>query len=193
MRLVVFQLNVAVYPHADFTPQSLSVKFAAPGGEVQFVDVDPSSKVDATGSYEVGVEDSGKFTSSTTDTDKLAFTLDGKVAAAGSDSTHEHTNTVERSSSRTRKETGERIVPLVISSALGGVARWQLLRAPRQPLVGGFRFLSTAFVEPSVQNLAVEALVRVELEHYGPHEINLQKRVELPFESQLVHSSLSAR
>jgi tetrahydromethanopterin S-methyltransferase subunit B len=79
-KLIVFQVNVAVYPLLDFTPQSLSVRLSASHEDIQFEDVNPASRIDAVGSYEIGVTESGKFTETDKDTEKLAFKLDGQVA-----------------------------------------------------------------------------------------------------------------
>jgi len=179
-RLIVFQLNLAIYPRSDFVAQTLSVRFNVAEPAVQFESVEPSTKADAIGSYQIGIEESGKFIQSRKETTKLAFKIDAKVAATDSEISEEETTTVERAAGRSITRSGEEIVPLIVSSALGNEARWELIRAPRQPLRGGFSFFATAFVATGVQSVTLEARVRTELTHFGAHEVTLQRRVELP-------------
>jgi hypothetical protein len=178
-KLVVFQVNVAVYPLPDFTPQSLSVRLTALNEEIQFEDVNPATRIDAVGSYEIGVTESGKFTETNKDTESLAFKLDGQVAKLESQTGNETSRSMERSSQLAMKRSASTHAPLVISSALRNVARWELLRAPNQTLMGGSRFLATAFVPVETTMVTLDVRMRVDLEKYGPHEISLVKEVEL--------------
>jgi hypothetical protein len=178
-KLIAFQVNVAVYPLPDFTPQSLSVRLSASHEDIQFEDVSPASRIDAVGSYEIGVTESGKFTETNKETEKLAFKLDGQVAKLESETGSEMARSTERSSQLAMKQAATTHAPLVISSAIRNMARWELLRAPNQMLRGGSRFLATAFVPEELKTVTLDVRVRVDLENYGPHEISTSKTVEL--------------
>jgi len=178
-RLIVFQLNVAVYPLPDFPPDSLSIRLTAADDEIQFEDVNPASRIDAVGSYEVGVTEGGKFTETSKNAEKLAFKLDGQVAKIDGEIGAETSQAWERSNQVSLKQTAPTHAPLVISSALRNVARWELLRAPNQMLTGGSRFLATAFVPRDLKIVTLNVIMRVELRNYGLHEISASKQIRL--------------
>jgi hypothetical protein len=178
-KLIVLQVNVAVYPLADFTPQNLSVRLTASNEEIQFEDVSLASRMDAIGSYEVGVTDSGKFTATDKESEKLAFKLDGQVAKLEGEIGDETSRSIETSTQVAVKRSAPAYAPLVVSSAVKNVARWELLRAPNQMLRGGSKFLATAFVPSELRLLPLEVRVRVDLEKYGSHEISATKQIEL--------------
>jgi hypothetical protein len=189
-KLIVFQVNVAVYPLPDFTPESLSVRLTALNEDIQFEDVNPASRIDAIGSYEIGVTESGSFTETNKETEKLAFKLDGQVAKVEGGIGGETSWSMDRSSQLAIKQSASTQAPLVISSALRNVARWELLRAPNQMLKGGSRFLATAFVPRELKTVTLDVRMRVELKNYGPHEISTTKQVELSSRPSalLIHS-----
>lgn len=116
--LIIFQINVALYPHQDFVPQALSVRLIALDPEVEFEDVSPSSRVEAAGSYELGVSASGKFTYSYEDSGKMGGRLGAPGAEVVSELGGKEAISRETAIGTTTKETGQRFIPLVISSAL---------------------------------------------------------------------------
>jgi hypothetical protein len=178
--LIIFQINVALYPHQDFVPQALSVRLIALDPEVEFEDVSPSSRVEAAGSYELGVSASGKFTYSHEESGKMGGQLGAPGAKVVSELGGKEAISRETAIGTTTKETGQRFIPLVISSALAQTARWELLAAPQQILVGGTRFFATAFVPSTLRHVSLEAHVVAELDHYGRYELTKQRTVELP-------------
>jgi hypothetical protein len=178
--LIIFQINVALYPHQDFVPQALSVRLIALDPEVEFEDVSPSSRVEAAGSYELGVSASGKFTYSYEESGKMGGELGAPGAKVVSEIGGKEAISRETAIGTTTKETGQRFIPLVISSALAQTARWELLAAPQQILVGGTRFFATAFVPSTLRHVSLEAHVVAELDHYGRYELTKQRTVEVP-------------
>jgi hypothetical protein len=178
--LIIFQINVALYPHQDFVPQALSVRLIALDPEVEFEDVSPSSRVEAAGLYELGVSASGKFTYSYEESGKMGGQLGAPGAKVSSELGGKEAISRETAIGTTAKETGQRFIPLVISSALAQTARWELLSAPQQILVGGTRFFATAFVPSTLRHISLEAHAVAELDHYGRYELMKQRTVELP-------------
>ena len=185
-KLFVFQVNVALYPDPAFTPQSMSVQLSVDDADVKFADVEPSSRVESIGSYEVGIQESGKFTRTVKDASKIASPVDAKVAKVEVDEITEDSASKESATQTSIKESGQMLASLVISSAVGGVARWQLLRAPNQLLTGGSSFFATAFVPPALCEVTLKARVRTELEGYGTYEAESEQRVGLSEASGLL-------
>jgi hypothetical protein len=185
-KLFVFQVNVALYPDPAFTPQSMSVQLSVDDADVKFADVEPSSRVESIGSYEVGIQESGKFTRTVKDPSKIASTVDAKVAKVEVDEITEDSASKESATQTSIKELGQMLASLVISSAVGGVARWQLLRAPNQLLTGGSSFFATAFVPPALREVTLKARVCTELEGYGTYEAESEQRVGLSEASGLL-------
>jgi hypothetical protein len=176
LRLAVFRINVSLYK-TEFSPQSLSVRLAVLEPDFQFVDVEPSSKTEAVGGYEIGVSQSGKFVEASKTSGKLAFELNGQLAKVKGDATEEKSSSAELGRSISAKETGQHVVPMVISSAIKGTARWELLRTPTQSLLGGTSFLATAFVAVEPRHIPVELRVATELDGWGPYELVLRKEI----------------
>jgi hypothetical protein len=177
LRLVVLRTNVSLYS-PQFNVQSLSVRVKiANDPDFQFVDVDPSSRTENIGGYELGITDSGKFVQANRESRKLAMTLDGKLAKIEDGAEEEKSSSVESGRSVSAKSTGQYIVPMVISSAIRETARWELLRTPTQTLLGGFAFMATALMPLDSRTLTVDLKVVVELENWGPYEISLQKKI----------------
>jgi len=177
---------VALYPELDFTPQSMSVWLSVVDADVQFSDVEPSSKMDAIGSYEVGIQDSGKFTRTTKNADKLAFTVNAQVARVNIEESGEDSTSAEAATQTSIKQTSQMMAPMIISSAEGNVARWQLLRGPNQLLRGGSSFLATAFVPPALRKVALKAKVLADLDGYGAYEVESERQVDLSTEASRV-------
>jgi hypothetical protein len=179
-KIILFQLNVALWPNKEFVPQSLSVRLEAFNTELQFADVTPASHVENIGSYKIAVSDSGKFTYSEKESVKAGVTLNVAAAKIDSGMGHERMVGQEKTTGISVEESHQSFTSLIIASALEGVARWELLKAPSQPLIGGMKFLATAFVPSRLTEVTLEARVRAELERYGDYEMTLQRNLELP-------------
>ena len=184
--LILFQVNVALYPEPDFTPQSMSVGLSVVDTDVLFSDVEPSSKMDAVGTYELGIQDSGKFTRTTKNADKLAFTVNAQVARVNIEESGEDSTSAEAATQTSIKQTSQMMAPMIISSAEGNVARWQLLRGPNQLLRGGSSFFATAFVPLTLRKVTVKAKVRADLDGYGAYEVEGEREVDLSTEAPRV-------
>jgi hypothetical protein len=182
-KLILFQVNVALYPEPDFTPQSLSVWLSVVDADVEFSDVEPSSKMDSIGAYEIGIQDSGKFTRTTKDANKLAFTANAQVAKVNTEESTEDSTSAEAATQTSIKRTGSMTAPMIISAAEGKVARWQILRGPNQILRGGSSFFATAFVPPALRKVTLKAKVLADLDGYGAYEAESERQVDLSTES----------
>jgi hypothetical protein len=178
LRLVVFPINVSLYK-TEFEPQMLSVRLTVLEPDFQFVDVEPSSRSESLGTYEVGVSESGKFTDTLKRSSKVAFSLDGKVAKLAGDLSTERSSAEEHGYSTNTKQAAQEMRPAVISSAIKGTARWELLRTPSQPLLGGYRFFATAFVRQVRRKLPVELRVLADMDQWGPYEIVIRRDLEV--------------
>jgi hypothetical protein len=80
--------------------------------------------------------------------DKFTVEVGGGAvgAKAGSEVADEATETYEYQLTTARKISGQQYTRLTIGSPIKGVAYWQLLDDPRQPLQGGLSFFATAYV-----------------------------------------------
>jgi hypothetical protein len=179
-KIVLFQVNVALWPNKEFVPQSLSVRLEAFNPDLQFSDVTPASHVENTGTFKVAVNDAGKFTYSEKDTARVGVTLGAGPAKLDSGMASERMTGQERTTGISVEESRETFTSLIIASGLGAVARWELLKGPTQPLLGGMTFAATAFVPLNMTEVTLEARVRAELERYGDYEVTTQRNLELP-------------
>jgi len=178
--IVLFQTNVGLYPSPELEPQGLSVTLEVFDERVQFADAFPSSRLESTQSHTVGIIASSKFTYTEKENVKATATLGGSVAKVVSGIGTDRTTTQEQVAGVTEEITEQKFSRLVISSAVKQVARWKLLKAPNQILIGGNRFQVSSFVPPSVTDVELEARVEAELDYYGTYAVSVRRKVDLP-------------
>jgi len=179
--LVEFQLNVDVSPAPEFTTEALSVRLEAMEPDVQFSTVSPSTRVESSGSYEDTDTANVKEGFGRKSTGKIGFEVGGTAlgAKAGSELTDEETGSYEYQLTTSRKRSGQQFTPLVIGSAIKGVASWTLLANAQQPLRGGLAFFATAYVPAPLTHVNIAAEVEARLRDFGVYRVTEQKKIEL--------------
>jgi len=178
-RLLEFQVNIDISPASDFAAEALTVRLQSP--DVQFSTVSPSTRVESVGSYEDTDTTSGKESYARKGATKINF--EAGVAAVGAkvstEMTDEETDGYEYQLTKARKVSGQRFGPLVIGSAMKGVAYWQLLAEPQQPLLGGLPFFATAYAPIHITRVTLTAEVEARLAGFGDHRVTETREIDL--------------
>lgn len=164
-RLVQIDTRTVAHPREGFSLQSVShrIEVHSPP-DVQFVDTIPSTAVEDIGSSEWSVSSKGKFVRS----DSAGAEVGGSAGIGASNVesklTTSSTNQEEFEAGSSHKKTRSDKVRRVISSAIGSVAQWELLRTPSQVLQGGNSFAASLLipVETSKIELGLEIFARFE-------------------------------
>jgi hypothetical protein len=178
-RMVEIQVNVDVSPAPEFPSDALSVRLEAVEADVQFSTVSPTTRVESIGSFENSDMASIKDGVGRRRVDRLSTEVGGVGAKVGAEVASEETDNYEYQLTTSRKVSGQQYTPLIIGSAIKGVAYWQLLASSQQPLRGGLSFFATAYVPGQLTAVTIGAEVIARLAGFGDHRTTELKRIDL--------------
>jgi hypothetical protein len=179
-RLILIELRGVATPGAGMQLRALSqqVDLTSPPG-CQFVDAIPSNEMETLGEREISITERGKFVVSTADSAKLGISSKGPVKMEGALASTE-TSTEEAEASASEKVSHTPQMARVISSAVGNVAMWRLLRTPSQLLLGTSKFSATALVPSDSTNLGITVVFGADIDGWGPTSVKRVFDVPLP-------------
>lgn len=180
-RLILIELRSDVLPAAGMQLVALSqqIQIVSPVG-CQFVDTIPSNEMESLGEREVSVTERGKFVFTSSDEAKVAGKLSyGPGKLEGAVSTKD-TATAEGEHGASERLKMVSQMARTISSAVGDMAAWRLLRTPSQLLLGTNKFSATALVP--IESTKLEMVIRfgADIERWGPTSIQRSYSVPLP-------------
>jgi hypothetical protein len=178
-RLWLLQAKLAVHPTAGFQPDSLSLRLEL-DPEAQLVAQLPTSEMSNTGVHEVQLSNEGQFRVATSDTAKIGAGFSATPAKLTSELATSDTREVTLSASGSHKVTYTARVAKVIASAVGNVARWEMLGTADERPVGGLDFYLTVLLPAEATRTSVKVSALVAFGGWGPLRLEYAKTLELP-------------
>lgn len=180
-RLVLIELRGVAIPAAGMQLRALSheINLTHPPG-CQFVDAIPSNEMEALGEREVSISERGKFVLATAESAKVSGSLSRGPIEVGGSYESTSTSSKEAESSTSEKLSHAPQVARVISSAVGNVAMWRLLRTPSQLLLGTNKFSATALVPHDAKKLSMTVMFGADIDGWGPTSMKREFDVPIP-------------
>ena len=180
-RLVQIETRTAVHPSEGFTLQSVShrIEVSAPSG-VQFVDTIPSTVVEDVGSVEWTVSNKGKFLHESSVEAEGGGSASLGAAQVESKLKASQTDQHARETGASRKESRTARLNRVISSAIGPVAQWELIRTPTQVLQGGAAYVANLLIPVSAATIELEVELFARIDQWGRADHVERRELEVP-------------
>jgi hypothetical protein len=178
-RLWLLQAKMAIHPSAGFQPDSLSLRLEL-DSHAQLVAQLPASEMIELGIHEVQLSNEGQFRVTTSDTAKVGGEIGATGAKVVSELGHSDARELTLSTSGSHKVTYTARVARVIASAVGSVARWEMLGTGEERPVGGLDFYLTVLLPARASAVSIRTTALVSFGGWGPLRLEYDEKLQLP-------------